>query len=97
MSIVVPVAFVHLPTLLVVVVMGVAPVGASVRRPHPDTMHPYVVTSMVAPVALVPNVTLTWHSRAGLVAQWRRCGADIDMDLSDGRSREGKKRYAPGE
>ena len=94
---VVPVAFVHLPALLVVVVMRVAPIGAGVRWPHPDSGHPDIAASAVAPVSLSPNETLARHGGPHLIAQRRRRTADVDVDLSDGGSGEGKKSDAPGE
>src|SRR5580692_132855 len=93
----VPMTFMHLPALLVVVVMGMAPIGASVRRAHPDTGHPYIAASTVAPVAFGPDISLAGHGGTNLVAQRRRRAPDVDMDLCDGGSGEGNKRDAPGE
>jgi hypothetical protein len=84
MIFVVPVAFMHLPALLVMVIVRIAPVGASVRRALPDTMHPHVMSSTVAPIAVGPDVSLTRHRRTHLVSQrWRRA-ANVHMDLGDG-------------
>ena len=82
MVFVVPVAFVHLPALLVVVVVGVAPVSAGVRWPLPDAGDPDVAVATLPPVAINPGVTLPWHGRAYLVSHRRR-RAKVDLDLTE--------------
>jgi hypothetical protein len=81
---VVPVPFVNLPTLLIVVVVGMAPVGAGVRWPLPDAGNPDVAVATRAPIAINPGVAFSWHGRPYLVShRWRR--AEIDLDLTECR------------
>jgi hypothetical protein len=81
----VPVAFVHLPALLVVVVVGMAPVGAGVGWPLPDTWNPDIAVAAGSPVAIDPGVAFSWHGRPDLIADcWRR-GPDIDLNLAECR------------
>lgn len=81
---VIPVAFVHLPASLVVVVVGVAPVGAGVRWPLPAAGNPDVAAAARAPVAVNPGVTFSWHGWPYLIADRWRC-AEIDLDLTECR------------
>jgi hypothetical protein len=48
--IMVPVSFVEAPSLLVMVIMRMAPISAGVRRPVPTSWNPYVpsVSSLIA-------------------------------------------------
>ena len=84
MVFVVPVAFVHLPALLVMVVMGMAPVGTGVRRTLPDAAVPDVAASIVAPVAFGPDKALARHGRLNFVAKRWWGAADVDVYLSCG-------------
>ena len=81
---VVPVAFVHLPALLVVVVVGMAPGGSPVRRTLPDAAVPDVAASIVTPVAFGPDKA---HARRGspdfVAERWRRT-ANVDVDRGGG-------------
>ena len=92
----VPMAFVHLPALLVVVVVRMTPVSTGIRRTRPDTWHPDVTASAVAPVAFGPHKADSRHGRAHLVPKRRRCAADIHMNLSDGRRSKSGKSKATG-
>ena len=94
---VVPVALVHLPALLVVVVVGMAPIGAGVGWTLPDTNVPDVAASIVSPVAFSPDKTLTWHGGTDFVAKGWRGAADVDVDLGDGGGGEGGKDKAAGD
>jgi len=94
---VVPVAFVHLPALLVVVVVRVAPVGPGIGWVNPDARHPDVAASTIAPVAFRPDIAFARHGGTHFIAQRRRCATDIDMNLGNGGSGEGSKSYSPGE
>lgn len=80
----VPVAFVHLPALLVVVVVGMAPVGAGVGWPLPDAGDPDVVVAASSPVAIDPDEALFRYGRPDLIAdcRWR---PDVDLDLAECR------------
>jgi hypothetical protein len=82
----VPVAFMNLPTLLVVVVVGMAPVGAGVGWPLPDAGDPDIVAAARAPVPIDPGVAFSWHGRPCVIADWWRWGADIDLDLAECRN-----------
>jgi len=86
----VPVAFMYLPTLLVVVVVGMAPVRAGVGWPLPSAWDPDVAVATRPPIAINPGVTFSWHGRYYLIADWRRWGADIDLDLAECRSCQGR-------
>jgi hypothetical protein len=80
----VPVAFMYLPASLVVVVVGVAPVSAGVGWSLPAAGDPGVAVATLAPIAINPGVTLSWHGRADLIShRWRR--AEIDLDLTECR------------
>jgi len=94
---VVPVALVHLPALLVVVVVGMAPGGAGEGWSLPDTAVPYVSASIIAPVAFGPDITRPGHAWLNLAAEGRRCAANVDMDLSGGGGGEGGKYKATGD
>jgi hypothetical protein len=89
MVFVVPMAFVDLPALLVVVVVGMGPVGAGVGWPLPDTGNPDVATAVNSPVAVDPGVALCRHGRSYLIShRWWR--AEIDLDLAECRRCEGR-------
>ncbi len=77
----VPVAFVHLPPLLVVVVVGVAPVGAGVGGTIPASADPVVATLVVSPVAVDPLVAFTGSDGADFVAERGWSSTDVDADL----------------
>ena len=84
---VIPVSFVNLPTLLVMVVVGVGPVGAGVRWPLPCAGNPDVAAAARAPVSVGPDEAFCRNGRPDLIADhWRRW-ADIDLDLAECRKR----------
>src|ERR1700738_2731347 len=64
----VPVAFVHLPALLVVVVVGVAPIGSLVGWPLPAARNPDVAATVGSPVAVDPLKAFAGRDGAYLVA-----------------------------
>src|SRR5258708_22175118 len=69
----IPVTFVHLPAALVVVVVGVAPVGAGVGWSLPAAGDPDVAATACSPVTVNPVVAFFRHRRPYLVAdRWRR-------------------------
>jgi hypothetical protein len=85
MVLAVPVAFVHLPALLVVVVVRMAPVGAGVRWPLPNAWDPDIMIAANSPVAIDPSVAFSGQGRPDFIPDgWRR-GADIDLDLAECR------------
>jgi hypothetical protein len=86
MVFVVPVSFVNLPTLLVVVVVGVGPVGAGVGWPLPSAGYPDVATTTRAPVPIGPGVAFSGHGRSHLIADCWRWGTDIDLNLTERRN-----------
>jgi hypothetical protein len=86
---VIPVAFVHLPALLVVVVVGMGPIGTGIGRPLPDSGNPDVAAFALAPVAIDPRVAFSWHGGPHFIAdRWRR-GADINLNLAECRDCQG--------
>ncbi len=56
----VPVAVVYLPSLLVVVVVRMGPVGAGVRLLFPATLYPCVSSSVITPISPDPGVSFAW-------------------------------------
>ena len=82
----VPVALMSLPALPVVVVVGMAPVGAGVGWPLPSAGDPDIVTAARAPVPIDPGVAFSRHDRSYFIADWWRWGADIDLDLAECRN-----------
>jgi hypothetical protein len=90
----VPVSFMDLPSLLVVVVVRMGPVGAGVGRPLPDAGDPDVSSAVISPVTVDPGVALSGYRRPCLIAQrWRR-SADINVDLA--KCRDSKDRCGEG-
>jgi hypothetical protein len=86
---VVPMAFMYLPALLIMVVVGMAPVGAGIGWPLPDAGNPDVAAAVHAPVPIDPGVAFPGHGRPYLIAErwWRR--ADINLDLAECRDCQG--------
>jgi hypothetical protein len=82
----VPMAFMNLPALLVVVVVGMAPVGTGIGWPLPDAGYPDVATATRAPIPVDPGITSSRHRRSHLVADWWRWGSDIDLNLAECRN-----------
>lgn len=78
---VVPVAFVHLPALLVMIIVRMIPVGAFVRRTVPVSPDPVVVAAIGGPISFDPGVARARHRSTGFVAKWWRCGSDVDRNL----------------
>jgi hypothetical protein len=88
----VPVTFMHLPTLLIVVIMWMAPLSALVRRTLPGAASPYVTAAFISPIAFLPNIALARHCRANFAAKWRWVATDVNPDLADCRCGESSKR-----
>jgi hypothetical protein len=86
----VPVPFMNLPTLAVVVVVGVGPVGAGVGWLLPDAGDPDVAVATRAPVPIDPSVAISRHGGSYLISHRRRRGTDIDLDLAERRNCQGR-------
>jgi hypothetical protein len=85
MVVVIPVAFMHLPALLVVVVVRMAPIGAGVRWPLPHAGGPDIAAAALSPIAIDPDEAFSRHRRSYLIPdRWRR-SADINLDLAECR------------
>jgi hypothetical protein len=67
MVLVIPVSRMHLPSVLVVVVMRVAPVRPCIRRPPPHSRDPHIPVACPVPIAIDPNIARTWHGRRDVV------------------------------
>ena len=79
----VPVAFMNLPALLVVVVMGVAPIGAGVWWPLPHAGDPDVAAVASSPVAVGPDEAFSRHRRPYFIPNCGRGRTDINLDLAE--------------
>jgi hypothetical protein len=77
----IPVSFVHLPALLVMIVVRVAPVGAFVRRTVPASLDPAVVVAVGSPISFNPGVAGAGDWSALFVAERRGCGSDVYRNL----------------
>ena len=84
MVFVIPVAFMHLPALLVVVIVRMAPVGTGVGWPLPDAGVPDIVAAAIPPITIDPGVAFSRHRRPYLIPH-RRGSAEIDADLAECR------------
>jgi hypothetical protein len=78
----VPVSFVHLPSTLVVIVVGVAPVSAWVWRSVPAPRNPSVAIADDSPVTVYPHETVARHRRADFITNRRGRSSNIDLDLA---------------
>ena len=85
MIIMVPVSFVEAPSLLVVVIVRMAPIGAGVRRPVPTSGNPYVLALSGAPITVDPSVAFAGWRGTSLIAHWWRISADINANLRKSR------------
>ena len=77
----IPVAFVHTPAFLVVVVVRMGPVGAGIRRAIPAAWNPDVTALVDSPVAIDPGIAFARDRWACFITQWGRCSADVDANL----------------
>ena len=70
----VPMALMHMPSIVVMVVMRMAPVSPRIRRPLPHSRNPDIVPMVGSPVAINPDIAFARYRRASLIAdRWRRC------------------------
>src|SRR5438045_8288839 len=86
----VPVALMNLPALPVVVVVGMAPIGAAVGWPLPSTWYPHVVSALHSPVAVGPDETFSRHWRPDLIPDRRGRRPNVDLDLAVRRNRNSR-------
>src|SRR5260370_13109331 len=70
----VPMAFMHSPTLGVVIVVRMTPISSFIGRTFPTSRHPNVVPAIDSPVAVDPLVSCCRHRRTPFMTQ-RRGGA----------------------
>jgi hypothetical protein len=78
----VPVAFVHLPSTVVMIVVGVGPIGAWVWPSVPSARIPLVAAAYSTPVSIDPDEAFARKRGAYLITNRRRGSADVDVDLS---------------
>jgi hypothetical protein len=77
----VPVAFMQLPALPLVIVVGMVPIRPFIRRTVPASRDPPVMTPVRSPIALDPGVARTRFRPPFLIAQRRGCGTNIYSHL----------------
>jgi hypothetical protein len=94
MVVVVPVAFMHLPSLLIVVIMRMVPDAAFVRWALPVAASPYITATLVSPITLNPHIARPRHGGTNFAAKRRRSASNINADLADCWYGEGNKRDA---
>ena len=81
MILMVPVAFMQLPALFIVVVVGMVPIGSIIGRTIPAPRHPSVVSAMRGPVTIDPSIARA-RSRTTLFMTIRRRGdSDVHPNL----------------
>jgi len=91
----IPVAFVQLPTLAIVIVMGMTPICPFIGRTVPAPCHPPIVAPTRSPVPIDPGVAGTWKCPTPLVTNRRRCAPHVHPNLGRSRNREnGCEQYA---
>jgi hypothetical protein len=86
----IPVALMHLPALLVVIVMGMVPIGPFVWRSVPAPCYPPIMMPVRRPIPLDPGISWTRFRSTLFVAQGRWCASDVYRKLR--RSRDGDSR-----
>jgi len=90
---VVPMAFMHLPALLVMVVVRMAPIGPLIRRTLPNARPPNITATVNPPIAFGPHKAGAGHSWSSFVAQRRWSAADVNLNLCDSGSGKRNQRY----
>ena len=83
----IPMAFMHLPATLIVVIVRMAPVSSRVGRPLPNPGDPDIASAASSPVAINPDVTLSWKGGPCFISygRWR---AEVNLDLAECRDCE---------
>ena len=86
MVFVVPMAFMHRPAALIVVIVRMAPVSSRIRWPLPNSWHPDIPPAANSPVAIHPDKTFARKRWPYLITNgwWRR--ADVNLDLAERRN-----------
>ena len=79
---VVPVPLMHRPSALIVIVVGMAPVSAGVRRSVPAARYPAVVIVDNGPVTIDPDKAFFRYWGADFIADRRWWSSDINLDLA---------------
>jgi len=87
----IPMAFMHLPPFLVVVIVRMGPVSARIRRSLPDAWNPDVVVAARTPITIDPRIAFSRHGRSCFIADWWRRDADIDLDLAERLCCQGRR------
>src|SRR4030081_272423 len=88
MVIAVPVALMHPPALLIVIVVRMTPIGPCVWRSLPLTWNPDIPAIPDAPVAISPDIATSGHRGATFITDRRRSRTDVDMNLPKRRDHE---------
>jgi hypothetical protein len=79
----VPMAFVHLPATVKMVVVRMAPVGSRVGWPLPTAGDPDIAAAAWSPVAIHPGVAFSGHSGPYLITNGGRRRADVNLYLAE--------------
>jgi hypothetical protein len=85
MILVVPVALMHLPPTVIMVIVRMAPVSSCVGWSLPPARDPDIPVSVRAPISVDPNETLSRDRGAWLIAQRRWWCTDVHPNLSKRR------------
>jgi hypothetical protein len=83
MIFVVPVAFMKLPSLLIVVVMRMTPIRTLVRGLFPAARDPLVMVALRDPIAFDPHVPGTGRIASLFITNRRRSAADVYRNLRE--------------
>jgi len=82
----IPMALVVGPSTVIVVVVGVGPIGAGIGRSAPHSGGPHISASVPVPISIDPRVTRPWHRRPHLVTKRWRLMPNVDTNLGEGWS-----------
>ena len=88
MILMIPVPFMHLPTLTIVIIVRMIPIGPFIGRTIPAPCYPPIVMSMRGPVPFYPGVAWTRFWPALLVPVGRWCASNVHANLSRSRDSE---------
>ena len=82
MVFVVPMAFMHLPATLIMVVVRMAPVGSCIGWPLPNPGDPDIPSAASSPVAVNPDKAFARKRRPRFIANgWR--STEVNLDLAE--------------
>jgi hypothetical protein len=79
----VPMASVHLPATVKMVVVRMTPVGSRVGWPLPNPGDPYIAAAAWSPIAINPGVAFSGHLGPYLITNGRRRRADVNLYLAE--------------